>query len=311
MSMIEFHRKLLGDGIRNRAFHEALRRVVIPGKSTVADIGAGTGFLSFLAAKLGAKRCFLYEEGEVLRLAQGLAKANGIRHCTFIRKHSHDVRAPVRADIVLSETLGNFAYEEHIIENMEDAKRSVKDGGVLIPGKLTQLILPVTSERLWREVNVWDAVGFGIDFRAAKDVGLQNMYVKPIRSTDLLPKAEARSWDSIDFRRKNGSLRRGEARWSFRKPATVYGFALWWECELIPGVTLSTSPFAPPTHWEQIYLPVLSPVTLSAGGTVRIAIASDTRHRTGVNVTWDVEAANARGKIVERQHCDMRRGFIP
>ena len=58
---IEYHRTLLADRVRNAAFHEALRRVIVKGKTTVADIGAGTGFLGFLAAKLGAKRVDFYE----------------------------------------------------------------------------------------------------------------------------------------------------------------------------------------------------------------------------------------------------------
>ena len=37
------------------------RSVIVKGKTTVADIGAGTGFLGFLAAKLGALRVDLYE----------------------------------------------------------------------------------------------------------------------------------------------------------------------------------------------------------------------------------------------------------
>ncbi len=53
--MIEFHRLLLGDKARNDAFTKALTQVIKPGKSIVADIGSGTGYLSFIASKLGAK----------------------------------------------------------------------------------------------------------------------------------------------------------------------------------------------------------------------------------------------------------------
>ncbi len=59
MSEIELHRKLLGDRVRNEAFQAALKKVIKPGKTTVADLGAGTGFLSFLARQLGAQHCTL------------------------------------------------------------------------------------------------------------------------------------------------------------------------------------------------------------------------------------------------------------
>src|SRR6185436_20244813 len=72
VSEIELHRKLLGDAVRNAALADALKRTIKPGM-TVADLGAGTGFLSFLARRLGASQCHLYEYTATLELAQQLA----------------------------------------------------------------------------------------------------------------------------------------------------------------------------------------------------------------------------------------------
>ena len=55
--MLELQRKLLGDRGRNAAFRKALKTAIAPGKSVVLDLGSGTGFLSFLAERLGAKEC--------------------------------------------------------------------------------------------------------------------------------------------------------------------------------------------------------------------------------------------------------------
>src|SRR6185503_7889877 len=79
--LIEFHRTILADRLRNEAFHEALRRVIVPGQTTVADVGSGTGLLGFMAARLGAKRVYLYEHGDVLALSKTLARRNHIRRC--------------------------------------------------------------------------------------------------------------------------------------------------------------------------------------------------------------------------------------
>jgi predicted RNA methylase len=43
------------------------------------------------------------------------------------------------ADIVISETLGAFALEENIIENMREGKRVLKPKGTLIPGLKSKL----------------------------------------------------------------------------------------------------------------------------------------------------------------------------
>src|SRR5438874_1507214 len=107
MAMIEFHRQMLGDRVRNQAFHDALKRVIKPGM-TMTDIGAGTGVLSFMALKLGAKDCYLYEYGDILRIAKEIAKQNKIEGCHFIARHSSEEKKPVKTDIVVSETLGNF-----------------------------------------------------------------------------------------------------------------------------------------------------------------------------------------------------------
>jgi protein arginine N-methyltransferase 1 len=100
--LIEFHRTILADRLRNAAFYEALRRVIVPGRTTVADVGSGTGVLGFMAAQLGAKRVFLYEHGDVVSLSKALARRNHIRRCEFIPEHSTHVIDPEPVDVVVS-----------------------------------------------------------------------------------------------------------------------------------------------------------------------------------------------------------------
>ena len=326
--MIEFQRKLLGDAVRNDALFRALKATVTPG-CTVTDIGSGTGFLSLLALTLGAKHCYLYETSrDLLTLSRRIARTNGLhRGCTFVHAHSRDIRSPMKTDVVISETLGNFATEEHIIETMNDAKRFLKPEGVLIPQKLRQYVAPVTSDRLWKEINIWDDITPTIDFAAAKEVAMNNMYVKTTRPADFLgsdpspspspnslsPRERAgvrgnHIWDAIDFTKKNTSKREGLVTWIIPRETTVYGFAVWWECDLVPGLTLSTSPFARPTHWEQIFLPLLSPITTKRGDRLTCTVASDSNNRTGLNVTWNTTLY--RGKRYSGQQQELRKGMI-
>lgn len=299
----------MGDCIRNEAFQRALKKVIVPGVSTVVDIGSGTGFLSFLASKLGAKQCTLYEYADVLKLSRKIAKENTITNCTFVQKHSTEVKNPPKADIVLAEVLGNFALEENIIETLADAKRFLKPGGVLMPQALTQYVAPVASERLWKEINIWDDIGFGLSFNAAKNVTMQNMYVKDIRPEDIASSKDAvRSFDQIDLTQKNASIREGNVSWDHLQ-GTIYGFAVWWEAILVPGITLSTSPMKKPTHWKQIFLPLLDPIDLQKGDCLELTIHSDSRYQVRINLVWRVVQRRG-GKIVAEQELDMRRGHI-
>jgi protein arginine N-methyltransferase 1 len=306
MSEIELHRKLLGDKVRNDALAAALARVVKPGM-TVADIGAGSGFLSFLARRLGAAHCHLYEYSGALALARELARRNGVTGLTFVQAHSSEVKKPPRADVVVSETLGNYALEEGLLETLVDARRFLKPGGVLVPAALTQFVAPVTHPRLQLEIDVFARAGHGLDLAPAREAALNNMYVKAVHGEEL---ADPRQWDRIDFAPSGTpppSVRSGNARWENLQGATVHGFALWWQVELVEGVTLSTSPMAAPTHWEQVYLPLLQPVTVAARQELDLSLTSDTRK--GVRLAWETRVI-AGGKAVSAQRQDLARGRL-
>ena len=47
-----------------------------------------------------------------------------------------------------------------------------------------------------------------------------------------------------------------------KKTAKFSAFAVWWDCELIPGTAFSTSPFEKQTHWDQIFLPLSKSLNL-------------------------------------------------
>jgi protein arginine N-methyltransferase 1 len=91
----------------------------------------------------------------------------------------------------------------------------------------------------------------------------------------------------------------------------ICGLALWWSAELAPGVTLSTSPTAPPTHWEQLYLPVLAPIAARRGQTLSCQLRSTTSYGRGTNVTWGLTLSDASGRALVRQALDLERGYLP
>jgi SAM-dependent methyltransferase len=309
--MIELHRKLLGDDRRNQAFFQALAMVIKPGKTVVADIGSGTGFLSFLASRLGAKRCYAYEVGEVSRLARKVARRNAVRRCTFIDTHSTDVEHPPLVDVLVTETLGNYALEENILETIEDGRRFLKSDGLIIPGRIRQMLCPVIASRVQEEIDAFPRIGFDLNFDAVREIALNNIYVKTLRKSDLLSGSGAiRTWDTIDFSKKQKSLRKGQEIFVADRSMTVYGLGLWWEADLVEDVMLSTSPFAPLTHWEQIYLPLLRPLHLKKGDRWEIRLNSDTRWQTKINLRWTVSRLDRQGRITSSQTMDMRRGFI-
>ena len=310
---IEYHRVLLADRVRNAAFQAALQRVIVKGRTTVADLGTGTGFLGFLAAKLGAKRVDMYEAAEIADIARKLLRHNRLSHCRIAQVHSTDVGEPDRVDVVVSETLGNYPFEENIIATLNDAReRFLEPGGITIPSAVEQFACPVVGARLFRDLATWDEVGYGLDFAPAKAMSFNNIYVRWLEPADLLDGgAAAKAWDHVRFDRKNKTTRSGDVDWRLTKPATIHGLALWWTADLVEGVRLSTGPLDPRTHWEQLYLPALEPIAMTAGETLRARLKSTTSFEHGTNVTWTLSVADAKGRERVRQALDLEKGFLP
>ena len=300
---------MLADRVRHEAFRAALHQVIRRGVSTVADIGAGTGVLAFFARELGAREVWLYDPGAALGLAEAVAEANGIDGLHFVSARSLDVADPPAVDVVVAEVLGNFAYEEDVLETLRDAQRFLAPGGTLIPASIVQCVAPVVTDRFERDLRSWREVGFGLDWSIAERMTRNNMYVFAIEPTDLV-EGTALTWDELDFRGAIASRRAGNVAWRLRDAREIFGFALWWECTLAPGVVLSTSPYAARTHWDQIYLPLLEPVALAEGDTVTLQLQTETGgEEGGIEVRWAVGRVRDGQPVIE-QTLSIAEGFL-
>jgi protein arginine N-methyltransferase 1 len=266
-----------------------------------------------MAARLGATRVDLYESAEIAGVARRLIRHNRLRNCRLFEMHSTEVPEPDRVDVVVCETLGNYALEENIVETLNDVrKRFLNPDGAIIPAAVRQFVCPVVGDRQFAELVAWDSVGYGLDFGPAKTMTLNNIYVRTFEALDLLENAlAARVWDELRFDRHNKTTRAGEAAWTLDRRTPLFGLALWWSADLADGIALSTGPSDPRTHWEQLYLPVLEPATVEAGGTLLARVRSTTSYERGTNVAWSLIVKDSGGREVSRQALDLERGFLP
>lgn len=281
---IELQRQLLGDPYRNKQLYQAIRRITRPG-DVVLDLGAGTGILGFWALKFGAARAIFVDESPVLEFAIRIAKKLGLeRQCDFHQTHSSNLKLEKNVDIILCEILGSYPFEEHMLETLQDTVKFLKPKGKILPAEIKLTLTPVISQTQHKKIDVWPQIGYGLPFDDIRSVALSRMYSEPIaKSACMKP---ARELIHMNFESTIQSAWSVSTHWTFTHTAKIYGFCLYWEATLVPGVVMGTSPWKTPTHWKQIYLPLLDPLHVKKGYTLDFHLASDTHHESGVHVSW-------------------------
>src|SRR6185436_19198813 len=84
---------------------------------------------------------------------------------TIVRGHSTKIELPERADVLVTETLGNLGFDESILSNVLDAReRLLKPDARIIPAHVTVWLMPVELESTYaREVGFWSEPRYGLD----------------------------------------------------------------------------------------------------------------------------------------------------
>jgi len=262
---LDYHRRMIGDVHRVDAYERALRELVHPG-DVVLDLGAGTGLLSMMAARRGA-RVHAVESMSVAAVAQRLVHDNGLSD--RVRIHRADVRdlAPVeRVDLIVSDFMGRFVADDAMLQAMQAALRWLKPGGRVCPARVALRLAPVALAP-FAPVDVFTAPVAGLDLGALVAVALDWTYPVALSPEALLapalPHAEIVPGDGPD-------AFAGRHHFEVTRAGVLRGFAGWFEAQLSPGVVLSTAPGVE-THWDQLLFPV-GAVEVAPGDRLRVAL---------------------------------------
>ena len=141
---LNYHELMLSDRMRNETFYRALKKHVKK-EVAVMDIGSGTGIWAIAAAKLGASRVVAIEKETLLiPIIKKLASKNGVSdRLEVVAGDSSEVKIAGKFDVIITETVGNEAFDEGIVPTVIDAKkRFLKKGGVVIPEALAAMAAP-------------------------------------------------------------------------------------------------------------------------------------------------------------------------
>ena len=266
---------MMADVVRVDAYATALRRTV-RADSVVADVGAGIGTFALLAARFGARKIYAIEPADAIHLGRAIAAASGLAdRIDFIQARSTEVVLPEPATVIVSDMRGTVPHFERHLPPIADARqRLLAEGGLQIPSR----------DRLWGAVI--DAPGVYADHVAPWRDSTQGLNLQPVqhmlantwRKVRLTPDqllSDSQILAAVDYRMMTDPDLDVDATWTAQKPGTAHGLCVWFDSDLIDGVSFSNAPGRPRAIHGQAFFPFAVPVALREGDSISVRLQAN------------------------------------
>jgi hypothetical protein len=290
---------MLNDRARTARFLAGIHEVVRPG-DVVVDIGTGTGVLAVAAAHAGARHVYAVEASSIGKSARAVFAANGLAdRIILVPGWSTQLSLPERADVLVTETIGNEPLGERLLELTADAlKRLLKPEARLVPGKVKIFGLPVTIPRaeLLKHTFTAEALQnwhswYGIDFSPLIGVARNSphlFYIKPHATGTWETLSEPVLLADLDLKATEQFVIDNTATVVANAAGPLDGVVVYFELELGPTTRLSTHPTQADEDcsWRSPVWVLGDPLSLQPGN--RFAVTYRYRvpeAREGVSVT--------------------------
>jgi protein arginine N-methyltransferase 1 len=307
-SDLEFHAFCLTDtGARLDRFAAAIAAHVRAG-DTVVDLGAGTGVLSFLACRAGARRVYAIEAGESLEFARLLAARNGFAdRIEFINTPSTHVVLPERVRVIVGDIHDTFGLQAGGLAAIADAReRFLAPGGVLIPCRIQLMVAPVEAHDLYRrKLEIWNGRVQGIDVSPLRSLAANQPTAARFDRSQLL--ADPAALASIDLTRVTQLHVGGTASCEVTREGLLHGICGCFVTTLADRVQMGNVPGdSGTTNFAQAYFPVESPVAVRSGD--RVTIRVETHDATAAR--WQVEVTREGQSLARVDHSTLHAGGL-
>jgi SAM-dependent methyltransferase len=267
---IRSHLEMLQDRVRTESYLAAIREVVQPG-DRVLDFGCGTGVLSIFAERAGAGRVYAVDRSRMLSTAKTIFEENACTRIETIFGEGDSVELASPVDVIISEWMGHFLFAERMLEPLIRLRdKYLRPGGRIIPERCSLHIGLVRAKTYFEDLSFLCTRPYGIDFSAVGDWPFTEVGLLTMKAEDLLPDTACIGEFDLTTVTSTPPVWKGSI--ATRADSVVYGLCGWFDAQLSPSVKLSTSPFAPPTHWLHFHFPFDRPLDAVAGEPIELEV---------------------------------------
>jgi ubiquinone/menaquinone biosynthesis C-methylase UbiE len=262
----------LADRVKLQQYQAAMEKLVRP-EHTVLDLGCGSGVIGLMALRAGARKVYFVDHGPVIEVArQIVAEAGFSDRAEFFQASSFELALPEQVDVVVCDHVGFFGFDYGVLELLADARqRFLKPGGITVPAQIELQLAPVESVTCRKFVGQWQDGSVPEEFGWLSTTAANTMHATELTEKDLL--ADAVTIATLDLGAEIAPYLSWDAEFSCARDGTLDGVAGWFDCKLYDDVHMTNSPAAAEfITRSQAFLPLASPVPISAGDDLRVTV---------------------------------------
>jgi hypothetical protein len=282
-----WHFSMMNDSKRNEVYDHVIRKIVRE-DSIVLDIGTGSGLLSLMAARAGAKQVITYESVPLIaEKAKEIIRLNGFEKAiTVLNKKSTSMKVgkdlPDRANLLISEIFDAGLLGEGVIPVIEHARTNLLTyDAKIVPKEAKVFAFLIESQELFEKSHVEMASGF--------DLSLFNEFSchriqKPIQSFSYRSISDVFEAFSFDF--CGGLIQDEQMKIEINActDGTCHAIVFWFRLHLYDEIFIDTGPQNENTHWMQMVQFLNKPVKIKKNELITV-VAKHNRNQISLEIS--------------------------